>query len=112
LALDETLDKLAALDARKAELVKIRFFAGLSLSQAAEAPGISESTADADWAYAKAWLRRQIARSVGRKTHRPDEIGRRADGNYSVMRSAPVTQDDRRRLKCRLISRAKPSAVS
>jgi RNA polymerase sigma factor (TIGR02999 family) len=61
IALDEAIDKLAAIDARKAELVKLRFFAGLSISQAADALGISESTADADWAYAKAWLRLQMA---------------------------------------------------
>ena len=61
IALDEALDNLAAHDQRKAELVKLRFFAGLSIRQAAEALGISESTADADWAYAKSWLRLQIA---------------------------------------------------
>jgi RNA polymerase sigma factor (TIGR02999 family) len=61
IALNEALDKLADLDLRKAELVKLRFFAGLSISQAADALGISESTADADWAYAKSWLRLQIA---------------------------------------------------
>jgi len=60
-ALDEALDKLAAQDPRKAELVKLRFFAGLSIAQAADALQISESTADADWAYAKAWLRLQMA---------------------------------------------------
>ena len=57
IALDEALDLLAAHDARKAELVKLRYFAGLTLHDAAELLGISESTADADWAYAKAWLR-------------------------------------------------------
>lgn len=61
IALDEALDKLAALDARKAELVKLRFFAGLSIAQAADALRICESTADADWAYARAWLRLQMA---------------------------------------------------
>jgi len=61
ISLDEALDNLAARDARKAQLVKLRFFAGLSSSQAAAALGISESTADADWAYAKAWLRLQLA---------------------------------------------------
>jgi RNA polymerase sigma factor (TIGR02999 family) len=61
IALDEALDRLAAHDTRKAELVKLRFFAGLSSAQAASALGISESTADADWAYAKAWLRLQMA---------------------------------------------------
>src|SRR5262249_37203981 len=61
LALDEALDKLAQHDARKAELVKLRFFAGLTIHQAASALGIADSTADADWAYAKAWLRVELA---------------------------------------------------
>jgi RNA polymerase sigma factor (TIGR02999 family) len=61
IALDEALNKLAALDARKAELVKLRYFAGMTLRQAAEALGISESTADADWAYAKSWLHVHMA---------------------------------------------------
>ena len=59
-ALDEALDKLATHDARKAELVKLRYFGGLSIRQAADALGIAESTADADWAYAKSWLRLQL----------------------------------------------------
>jgi RNA polymerase sigma factor (TIGR02999 family) len=57
LALNEALDKLAVKDLRKAELVKLRFFAGLTNAQAAEALGISAATADTDWAYAKSWLR-------------------------------------------------------
>jgi RNA polymerase sigma factor (TIGR02999 family) len=57
LELNDALDKLAAKDPRKAELVKLRFFAGLTIEQAAEVLGISTSTADADWAYAKSWLR-------------------------------------------------------
>ena len=57
IALDEALEKLAAVEPRKAQLVKLRFFAGLSVAQAAEALGISESTAGADWAYAKSWLK-------------------------------------------------------
>jgi RNA polymerase sigma factor (TIGR02999 family) len=61
IALDEALDKLAKLDVRKAELVKLRFFAGLTLREAADALGIAESTADADWAYAKSWLRVELA---------------------------------------------------
>jgi RNA polymerase sigma factor (TIGR02999 family) len=61
LALNDALDQLAARDPRKAELVKLRFFAGLTLAEAAIALGISASTADADWAYAKAWLRLQVA---------------------------------------------------
>ncbi len=60
LALHEALDRLAAKDARKAELVKLRFFAGLTNEQAATALGISASTADNDWAYARAWLRLEL----------------------------------------------------
>jgi RNA polymerase sigma factor (TIGR02999 family) len=60
LALDEALCRLEAQDRRKADLVKLRFFAGLTQAQAAEALGISTSTADNDWAYAKSWLRLAI----------------------------------------------------
>ena len=57
LALDEALQALEARDPRKAQLVKLRYFAGLTVEQAAEALGISASTADNDWAYARGWLR-------------------------------------------------------
>jgi len=57
IALDEALKLLEAKDRRKADLIKLRFFAGLTHAQAAEALGISTATADNDWAYAKAWLR-------------------------------------------------------
>jgi RNA polymerase sigma factor (TIGR02999 family) len=60
LALDIALDRLESTDQRKAQLVKLRFFAGLTLEEAAQALGIARSTADSDWAYAKAWLRVQI----------------------------------------------------
>jgi RNA polymerase sigma factor (TIGR02999 family) len=63
LALHETLDRLAAKDPRKAELIKLRFFAGLTNQQAAEALGISTSTADNDWAYARAWLRVELEKT-------------------------------------------------
>ncbi len=56
LALDEALEKLALRDSTCAELVKLRFFAGLSGSEAADALRISRSTADRYWAYARAWL--------------------------------------------------------
>jgi RNA polymerase sigma factor (TIGR02999 family) len=56
LALDEALDKLAATDPQAAELVKLRYFAGLTVPQAAAALGVSPRTADAWWAYARAWL--------------------------------------------------------
>ncbi len=53
---DEALRKLAAQDPQKAKLVELRFFAGLSGEEPAEALGISPSTADRHWAYARAWL--------------------------------------------------------
>jgi RNA polymerase sigma factor (TIGR02999 family) len=56
LALDEALDQLAAEDPVKAELVKLRCFAGLSHQDAAQALGISRASADRYWAYAKSWL--------------------------------------------------------
>jgi RNA polymerase sigma factor (TIGR02999 family) len=60
LALHEALTKLEQQDKRRAELVKLRFFAGLTIAQAAQALGIAESTADNDWAYARSWLRLEI----------------------------------------------------
>lgn len=60
LAIDEALEKLAQLDERKAQLVEMRFFAGLSSDEAAEALGIARSTAAEDWRFTKAWLRREL----------------------------------------------------
>ena len=57
LALDEALTALGALDERKARVVELRFFAGLTTKEAAEALGASETTVDDDWAMARAWLR-------------------------------------------------------
>jgi len=65
LAVDEALEKLDQQDHRKAELVRLRFFAGLTLSEAARALGISASTADNDWAYAKTWLRLELTEREG-----------------------------------------------
>jgi RNA polymerase sigma factor (TIGR02999 family) len=62
LALDEALQQLEAEDPRKAELVKLRFFGGLTTAQAAAALGVSTSTAEKDWAYARSWLRLAINR--------------------------------------------------
>jgi len=65
LAMSEALDRLQAKDPRAAELVKLRFFAGLTRHQAAEVLGVSVATADNDWAYAKGWLKAEMAgRSV------------------------------------------------
>jgi RNA polymerase sigma factor (TIGR02999 family) len=60
LALDEALERLALKDKTKAELVQLRVFAGLTLAQSAEVLGLSTSTADRYWAYARAWLRIEI----------------------------------------------------
>lgn len=59
-ALDEALDKLAAEDRVKAELVKLRYFTGLTVQQAGEMLGISRATADRYWAFARAWLYNEI----------------------------------------------------
>jgi RNA polymerase sigma factor (TIGR02999 family) len=65
IALSESLDKLQGLDPRAVELVKLRFFAGLTRVQAAEVLGVSVATADNDWAYAKGWLKVELARVSG-----------------------------------------------
>ncbi len=62
--LDAALDKLAAKDPRKAELVKLRYFAGLTIEEAAQALGISTTTADRDWTYARAWLFREMSKET------------------------------------------------
>jgi RNA polymerase sigma factor (TIGR02999 family) len=56
LALDDALTRLAAAAPRKAELVKLRFFAGMTIPQAAAALGISHATAERHWTYARVWL--------------------------------------------------------
>ncbi len=61
LALDEALDHLAAEDHVKADLVKLRYFAGLTLDQAAQLTGISRATACRYWRYARAWLYHEIS---------------------------------------------------
>ncbi len=61
LALDEALTRLAAQDPRKAKLVELRYFAGLTLDEAAAALGVSPATADRDWSFARAWLHRELA---------------------------------------------------
>lgn len=66
LALNEALDALAAHDAVKAELVKLRFFTGLTLTEAAKILDLSEPTAKRYWAYARAWLFREITKNIER----------------------------------------------
>jgi RNA polymerase sigma factor (TIGR02999 family) len=78
LALDEAITKLAAEAPAKAELVKLRYFAGLSHQEAAQVLGISRATADRYWSYAKAWLYIELSDSAGEtpgsKKNRPGSI--------------------------------------
>jgi RNA polymerase sigma factor (TIGR02999 family) len=60
IALDDALTKLSKKDKVKAELVKLRYFAGLTIDQTAEFLGISPATAKRHWTYARAWLIREI----------------------------------------------------
>jgi RNA polymerase sigma factor (TIGR02999 family) len=60
LALDEALERLAVHDALSAQLVKLRYFAGLTIAQAAEILGVSPRQADFLWSFARAWLRREM----------------------------------------------------
>jgi RNA polymerase sigma factor (TIGR02999 family) len=62
LAIDEILERLAAKSPRKAELVKLRYFLDCTIAEAAEILGIAAKTAEEDWTYARAWLRRQFLR--------------------------------------------------
>lgn len=62
-ALDDALNRLAELDEQQSQVVELRFFAGLSVEEAAEALGISTATVKRDWATAKAWLVREVSRA-------------------------------------------------
>jgi RNA polymerase sigma factor (TIGR02999 family) len=63
LAMDEALDRLAAVDSRAAELVKLCFFVGLTQEQAAKELGLSISTVERTWAFARAWLFQEIRKA-------------------------------------------------
>jgi RNA polymerase sigma factor (TIGR02999 family) len=62
LAVDEALDRLAAVQPKVAQLVTLRYFGGMTIPESAEALGVSPRTADAWWAYARAWLAADLAR--------------------------------------------------
>ncbi len=72
LALDQALASLAELDARQAEIVELRFFAGFSVEEAAELLGVSKRTVEGDWTHARAWLKRELTRI---ETDNEDSIG-------------------------------------
>jgi RNA polymerase sigma factor (TIGR02999 family) len=61
LAIDEALNRLEQVDATAAQLVKLRYFAGLTMRQAAEALGISQRNAERNWTYARTWLHRALS---------------------------------------------------
>ncbi len=60
LVFDEALHRLGGLDARKARVVELRYFSGLPMDEVAEVLGVSKRTAEADWTFSRAWLRREI----------------------------------------------------
>ncbi len=61
LAIDEALEKLASINEMRAKIVELRFFAGMTVAEVAEALGVSKRTVEGHWTYAKAWLRRELA---------------------------------------------------
>ena len=61
LSLDEALDRLAALDGRKSQIVELKFFGGLTMDEIAATLGVSRATVERDWTFARAWLYRAIA---------------------------------------------------
>jgi RNA polymerase sigma factor (TIGR02999 family) len=65
-ALDEALDRLAAIDARSARVVELRFFGGMSVDEMAEVLKVSHMTISRDWEFAKAWLLRELRRRPSR----------------------------------------------
>lgn len=77
LDLDAALQALAAEEPRKARLVELRYFAGLSLDEAAAALGIAPATADRDWVYARAWLKDRLQGAF------PDRTGNRPESERS-----------------------------
>ena len=64
IALNHALDELAALDPQQSRVVELRFYAGLSIEETAEALGISDATVSRDWVTAKAWLYRRLNNSA------------------------------------------------
>lgn len=65
LSLDEALERLAALDARKARVIELRYFAGMTIAETARTLGVGTTTVEDDWAFAKSWLRRELGEDDG-----------------------------------------------
>jgi RNA polymerase sigma-70 factor, ECF subfamily len=63
LAVDEALERLRRLDSQQAQIVEMHYFAGMTVKETAEALGVSPRTVDREWAFASAWLRRELSRS-------------------------------------------------
>jgi RNA polymerase sigma factor (TIGR02999 family) len=62
LAVNEALDRLEAISPRRARLVKLRYYVGLTMPEVAEVLGLSQSTVEADWTFTKAWLKRELGK--------------------------------------------------
>jgi len=76
IALDDAIRRLASRDPRMAEVVRLRFYAGLEISQVAFVLGVSERTVKSDWAFAKAWLEREMSSAGGAEKSDRDERGK------------------------------------
>jgi RNA polymerase sigma factor (TIGR02999 family) len=63
LVMNEALDRLAELDERQARVVELRFFGGLTVPEVSQLLGVSQRTVEGDWTHARAWLKRELARS-------------------------------------------------
>lgn len=72
LGLDEAMTALAQLSPRRASVVELRFFGGLTIPQVAEMLGVSERTVESEWELARAWLRVKLDEAAGERTGRPD----------------------------------------
>ena len=77
LALDEALRRLEGQDPRAAEVVQLRYFAGMSIAQTAEALGVSGQTVKREWAFARAWLRRELSGASPSRIRGLQAAGRR-----------------------------------
>jgi RNA polymerase sigma factor (TIGR02999 family) len=78
LALDEALERLAALDAQQAKIVELRYFGGLTVEEAAEALDISPATVKRHWTLARAWLKKELSPDLSRRSPKGEDLSRRS----------------------------------